>query len=79
MSKNFDETVRLQSEKRQDWIRKVRGERLHGTAEQTRSPPRLASSSARSLSGVNECPGTHCNLIVQEERKKISCKICQNV
>ena len=28
VSKNFDETVRLQSEKRQEWIRKIRGERL---------------------------------------------------
>ena len=28
MSKNLDETVRLQSEKRQEWIREIRGERL---------------------------------------------------
>ena len=27
MSKNFDETVRLQSEIRREWIRQVRGER----------------------------------------------------
>ena len=32
MSKNFDETVRLQSEKREEWIREVRGER-QGIAE----------------------------------------------
>ena len=32
MSKNFDETVRLQSEKRQEWIREIRGERLQGIA-----------------------------------------------
>ena len=29
MSKNFDETVRLQSEKRQEWIREIRGERSY--------------------------------------------------
>ena len=29
MSKNLDETVRLQSEKRDEWIREIRGERLH--------------------------------------------------
>ena len=33
MSKNFDETVRLQSENRQEWIRKRRGERPQGIAE----------------------------------------------
>ena len=27
MSKNLDQTVRLQSEKRQEWIRDIRGER----------------------------------------------------
>ena len=29
MSKNLDETVRLQSEKRQEWIREIRGERSY--------------------------------------------------
>ena len=33
MSKNFEETVRLQSEKRREWIREIRGERLQGIAE----------------------------------------------
>ena len=32
VSKNLDETVRLQLEKRQEWIRKIRGERLRGIA-----------------------------------------------
>ena len=66
MSKNFDETVRLQSEKIQEWIRKIRGERLQGIAEGAISAPRLASSSAASFSGINECPGTHCSLIEPE-------------
>ena len=57
MSKNFDETVRSQSEIRRDWIREIRGERLK------------ASSSATSFPGRNECPGTHCSLIKQEERE----------
>ena len=30
VSKNLDETVRLQSEKREEWIREIRGERLQG-------------------------------------------------
>ena len=33
VSKNFDETVRLHSEKRQEWIREIREERLQGIAE----------------------------------------------
>ena len=39
MSKYFDETVRLQSEKRQEWIREIRGERLQGIAEGASSAP----------------------------------------
>ena len=77
MSKNFDETVRLQSEKREEWIREIREERLQGIAEGTSSAPRLASSSAASFPGRNECPGTHCNLIEQEKREDSSCQICQ--
>ena len=65
MSKNLDETVCLQSEIR----REVRGERLKGIAEGASSAPRLDSSSAASFLGRNECPGTHCSLIEQEERE----------
>ena len=79
MSKNFDETVRLQSEKREERIREIRGERLQGIAEGTSSAPRLASSSAASFPGRNECPGTHCSLIEQEEREDSSCQICLRV
>ena len=68
VSKNLDETVRLQSEKRHEWIREIRGERLQGIAEGASSAPRLASSSAASFPGRNECPGTHCSLIKQEKR-----------
>ena len=39
----------------------------------------MASSSAASLPGRNECPGTHCSLIEQEEREDSSCQICQRV
>ena len=75
MSKNFDETVRLQSEKRQDWIRETRRERerLQGIAEGTSSAPRLAGSSAASFPGRNECLGTHCSLIEQQEREDSIC------
>ena len=79
MSKNLDETVRLQSEIRQEWIREIRRERLQGIAEGASSAPRLASSSAASFPGRNECPGTHCSLIEQEERENSSCQICHRV
>ena len=68
MSKYFEETVRLQFEIRREWIREIR-ERLQGIAEGASSAPRLASSSAVSFPGRNECPGTHCSLIEQEERE----------
>ena len=71
MSKNFDETVRLQSEKRQEWIQKIREERLQGIAEGTSSAPHLASSLAASFPGREECPETHCILIVQKREKTI--------
>ena len=79
MSKNLDQTVRLQSEKRQEWIREIRGERLQGIAEGASSAPRLARSSAASFPGKNKCPGTHYNLIEQEEREDSSCQICHRV
>ena len=63
MSKNVDE----QSEIREEWTREITGERLQGIAEGASSAPRLASSSAASFPGRNECPGTHCSLIEQRE------------
>ena len=77
MSKNFDETVHLQSEKREEWIREIRGQRLQGIAEGASSAPRLARSSVASFPGRNECLGTHCGLIEQEKREDSSCHICQ--
>ena len=70
VSKNLDETVRLQSKKREDWIREIRGKRVQGIAEGASNAPGLASSSAVSFPGSNECPGTHCSLIMQEEDKR---------
>ena len=77
MSKYFDETVRLQSEIRREWIPEIR-ERLQEIAEGAGSAPRLASSSAVSFPGRNESPGTHCSLI-EQEREDSSCQICQRV
>ena len=77
MSKNFDETVHLQSEKKQEWIREVKGKRLQGITEGASCAPRLASSSSASFLGRNECPGTHCSLIEQEEGEDSFCEICQ--
>ena len=79
VSKNFDETVCLQSETRREWIQEIRGERLQGIAEGASSALRLASSSAVSFPGRNECPGTHCSLIEQEEREDSSCQIWHRV
>ena len=67
MPTNFDETVRLQSEKRQECIK---GERLQGIAEGASSAPRPASSSVASLPARNVCPETHC-LIEQEKKKTV--------
>ena len=75
MSKNFDETVCLQSEKREEWIRQIRAERLQGIAEGASSAPCLASSSAASFTGRNKCLVTHCSLIEQEEREDSLCQI----
>ena len=78
MSKNLDETVRLQSEKRQEWIQEIRGERLQGIAEGTSSAPHLANSSAASFIRRNRCLGIHCSL-VEQEREDSSCQICRGV
>ena len=69
VSKNYDEKSRLQSEIRREWIRDAKGERLQGIAEGTGSAPHLANSSTASSPERNECQGTHCSLIVQEEKK----------
>ena len=79
MSKNLDESVRLQSEKREEWIREIREERLQGIAEGTSTNFRVASSSALSFPGRSECLRTHCSLIEPEERKDSSCQICLRV
>ena len=74
MPQNLDETVRLQTDKREERIREIRGERLQGIAEGTSSALRRASSSTESFSGRNECPGIHCSLIIQEDREDSSAK-----
>ena len=62
-SKNLDETVHFHSEKREEGIPEVRGDRLQGAAEGRSSALRQANSSVTSLPERNECPGTHCNLM----------------
>ena len=80
MSKNLhvEETVRLQFEKRHEWIREIRGERLQGIAEGASSAPHLASSSAASFPGRDECSGTHCSLI-EEKREDSSCQMVKGM
>ena len=77
MSKDLDETVCLQSEIRRVDTRDKR--RLQRIAEGASSAHRLASSSAESFPGRNECPGSYCSLIEQEEREDSSCQICHRV
>ena len=79
MSKNLDKTVCLQSEKREEWIREVKGDKLQEIAGSRSGTPHLASSSAASFPGRNECLGTRCSLIVREEREDNSCQMCQRV
>ena len=57
----------------------TRGKRLQGIAEGPNSASCLASLSAALLPGRSECPGTHCSLIEQEEKKDSSCQICHRV
>ena len=59
--------MHLQFEKREEWIRKIKGEKLQGTAESR--APRLASTFAASFPERNKCPATHCSPIVQKERE----------
>ena len=79
MSKNFDEIVRLQFEKRDEWIQEIIGKRLQGIAEGASSAPCLASLPAASFPARNKCPGSHCSLIEQEEREHSSCQICHRI
>ena len=79
VSKNFDKTVRLQYEKGKKRVRELKGERLQGITEGASSALRLASLSATSFPERNECLGSHCSLIEQEEREDSSCQINQRV
>ena len=57
MSKNLDETIRLQSEQREKRIRVVRGEDTNKGLQRAGVALRLANSSAASFNGKNECRG----------------------
>ena len=65
MSKNLDETVRLQSEKREEWIQEIRGVVF----------PVWPAHQPRRSRGETNVRGTHCNLFEQEEREDSSCQI----
>ena len=81
MSKNLDETIYLQSEKRQEWIREVRGgERLYkGWLRTGVLHPALAKSLVASLARRNECSRIHCSLIIQVEREDSFFQMFQRV
>ena len=57
MSTNLDETVRLYSEKREEWIREVREERQDGAVGGQSCTFSQANLSAKLLPGRNEWPG----------------------
>ena len=61
--------------RKEEWIREIRGEGLQGIAEGTSRASRLASSSATLVPRRNECPGTHCSLVEQYERKQFLSEI----
>ena len=79
MSKNLHEAIRLQSEKRKEWIREMKGKRLQGIAEGMSRTVDLANSSFVSFSERNQCPVTHRSLIAKEEKENSSCQVCQRV
>ena len=76
MLKNLDETVRLQSEIRQEGIRKIRREKLQGIAEGVSSATRLASSSSHVVTQEKRVSGIDCSLMEKEEGEDSSCQIC---
>ena len=79
VSKILDETVHFQSEKTQEWIQEIGGERLQGITESASSAPRLTNPSAALFLERNECPEIHCNRTVTEEREDCFFLICQRV
>ena len=79
MSKNFDEIVRLQSQKQESWTQELIGERLQGIAEDASRAPRLASLSAALFSGRNECLGTNCSLTEQKEKKTVPARSAMEI
>ena len=57
MSKNLDEIVRLQSKKRQEWIREIRGKRLQGITEGASSVPAWPAHQPRRSPGETSVRG----------------------
>ena len=57
VSKNLDETVCLQSEKRQEWMREMRGERLQEIAEDASSAPVWPAHQPRRSTGETSVRG----------------------
>ena len=57
----------------------MKGDRQQGTAEGRSSACRLASLSALSIPGRNECAGPNCSLMVTEEREKTVPAKCATV
>ena len=72
MSKNFDLRQYVSSPRkanmreRRETTKDCRGHEQHSLC--------VASSSAASFPGRNECPGTHCSLIEQEGKEDSFCQ-----
>ena len=67
VSKNLDETVRLQSGKRKEWIREVKRRKTTWDRKWQEQRTPLVYSSAASFPGRNESSETHGRLIAKEE------------
>ena len=68
VSKNLDETVRLQP--RENWMQEVKGKKLQRPAETRKGVAHLVNSSAAPFPGKKECLEIHCSSIVKQERER---------
>ena len=79
MLKNLDETVHLQLGKKKSIYKRSQERDYKGLQKTGVVHPHLASLSAASYLRGNECPGTHCSLILKGKTEDSSCQICQRV
>ena len=79
MSKNFDEKVRVQYQKRQEWIREMEERDYRGLQRARVALPVWPAHQPRRFPGETSGQKIHCSLIAQEEKEDSSCQICHRV